>query len=591
MNRRRTAPNRERRGGDSKSLGRRAMLAATAGLTVSSSGCLRQVRNIVRTDDIQQLSVTITTVPADADRQAIRIARHLEETLTAVGVDVSLDLRSDIEFRRAVLYDHEFEICIGHHPGGTDPDFLYEALYSRYIDESGWQNPFGFTDRTIDDHLVAQRTAEGDARRKAVTAMLEAIATEQPFVPLCVPEEHRIVRTDRFDGWDEGHLATRHAISASSRPRASIRFDSPISTAGSRRTVIRSRPTTVVVERSRICCTTRWRPRTVTALSSLARRIVGVGRSNSRRYPPERLRVPRRTPVTADDVEFTYRFLQDTSLGNHDTPSPAPRYRGQVDAVESVESRTDHRVELEVETSPAVGARALLVPILPAHHWRDRAVDVVGPGGPSVAQGTTEAVATNNIPPIGSGPFQFGERTEGAQLILERFDDHFTRRPGVDLPAPTVDECRIDIHPSGDTAAQVVANGDADATSLPLGAADIDGVETPTGVSMRDASSWTFYCLGFNTRDAPFSNYRFRRLLAQLVDKEWLVDEVFHGHARPIATPVTDDWVPESLEWRGNDPETPFLGSEGEVDVDAAKAAFEAAGFRYDDHGRLRVRQ
>ncbi|WP_081704391.1 ABC transporter substrate-binding protein [Natrinema sp. J7-1] len=568
------------------------MLAATAGLTVSSSGCLRQVRNIVSTDDIQQLSVTITTVPADADRQAIRIARHLEDTLTAGGVDVSLDLRSDIEFRRAVLYDHEFEICIGHHPGGTDPDFLYEALYSRYIDESGWQNPFGFTNRTIDDHLMAQRTAEGDARRKAVTAMLEAIATEQPFVPLCVPEEHRVVRTDRFDGWDEGHPATRHGY-LGLEPAAGV-------------DTLRLAHLDGRLTENCNPIATDYRGRgTITELlyDSLATKNgdgpVEPWLADSWEWNGRTVDVTLRDgcefhdgePVTADDVAFTYRFLQDTSLGNHDTPSPAPRYRGQVDAVKSVEVRSDHRVELSVDTSPAGGTSALLVPILPAHHWRERAVDVVGPGGPSVAQGTTEAVATNNIPPIGSGPFQFGGGAEGAQLVLERFDDHFTRRPGVDLPAPTVDECRLDIHPSGDTAAQVVANGDADATGPPLGAADIDGVETPTGVAMRDASSWTFYCLGFNTRDAPFSNYRFRRLLARLVDKEWLVDEVFHGHARPIATPVTDDWVPESLEWHGTDPETPFLGSDGEVDVDAAKAAFEAAGFRYDDHGRLRVRQ
>ncbi|WP_226481699.1 ABC transporter substrate-binding protein [Natrinema amylolyticum] len=568
------------------------MLAATAGLTVSSSGCLRQVRNIVRSDDIQQLSVTITTVPADADRQSVRIARHLEENLTAVGVDVSIDLRSDIEFRRAVLYDHDFEICIGRHPGGADPDFLYEALYSRYIDESGWQNPFGFSNQNIDALLEDQRNAEGDDRRKAVTAMLEAIATEQPFVPICVPEEHRVARTDRFDGWSEGHLATRHGY---------LGLDPADGVDALRVAHTDARPT----ENLNPIATDYRHRGTITDLlyDSLATQngdeAIEPWLAESWEWDGRTVDISLRDgcefhdgePLSAEDVKFTYQFLQDTSLGDHDTASPAPLYRGQVDAVKSVDIRHGHRVELTVETSPAVGERALLVPILPAHIWRDRATDVMGPGGPSIAQGTTEAVVTNNVPPIGSGPFQFAGRTEGTQLTLERFDDHFTRRPTVDLPAPTVDECPIEIHPSGDTAAQVVANDDADVTSLPLGPSDIGGVDTSNDVQLLESSSWSFYCLGFNTRDAPFSNYRFRRVLAQLLDKEWLVDEIFHGHARPVATAVTDEWVPESLEWDGRDPETPFLGSEGEVDVRAAKGAFEAAGFRYDDHGRLRVRQ
>jgi len=69
------------------------------------------------------------------------------------------------------------------------------------------------------------------------------------------------------------------------------------------------------------------------------------------------------------------------------------------------------------------------------------------------------------------------------------------------------------------------------------------------------------------------------------------VEEVFHGNARPVATPVIDEWVPESLEWDGSDPETPFLGADGEVNANAVQLAFEDAGFRYDEQDRLRVRQ
>ncbi|QCS44331.1 ABC transporter substrate-binding protein [Natrinema versiforme] len=569
------------------------MLAATAGLTVSSSGCLR-LRDIVMPDNIDQLSVAITTIPADSDRQNVQIARRLEENFQAVGIDVSLDIRSEIDFRRTVLYDHEFDICIGRHPGETDPDFLYEALYSRYADESGWQNPFGFTNLDIDELLEEQRNAEGEARREAITAVLEEIATQQPFVPICLPEEHRVVRTDRFDGWSEGHLATRHGY---------LGLEPSVGVDTLRVGHTDARPTENL---NPIAADYRRRGMIMDLLYDSVATQNGDGEiqpwlAESWEWDDGTIDVRLRDecefhdgkPVTAKDVAFTYRFLQDTSLDDRDAPSPAPMYRGQVDAVdvESISIRTDHHVELPIETTQAVGERALLVPILPEHIWHEYATETPGPGGPSVAQGTTEAVVTDNVPPIGSGPFQFESRTEGGQLTLERFDDHFTRRLGVDLPELTVGDCPITIHPGSTTVAEAVQEDGADVTSLPLDAHTIDGVDESDSVALLESPSWSFYFLGFNTRKAPFSNPRFRQIIAQLVDKEWLCDDVFHGHARPIATPVTGDWVPESLEWDDRDPEMPFLGTDGEVDVEAVKIAFEDAGFRYDDQGRLRTRQ
>ncbi|MBZ6496107.1 ABC transporter substrate-binding protein [Haloterrigena longa] len=568
------------------------MLAATAGATLSTSGCLRQVRDIVVPDNIKQLSVTITTLPADADRQGVRIAGRLEDAFEAVGIDASIDVRSEIEFRRTVLYDHEFDICIGRHPGGTDPDFLYEALYSRYADESGWQNPFGFADQDIDELLDAQRNADGDNRRKVVTEVLDAIATDQPFVPICIPEEHRVVRTDRFDDWEAGHLATRHGYlgldpiadaerlnvaHTDSRPTENL---NPIAADYRGRGAITELVYDSVATQNGTNALQPW----LASSWEWDDNTVSVDlRENCTFHDGE--------PVTAGDVAFTYRFLQDLSLGNHEAPSPAPRFRAQADAIETIDVVHGSRLEMTMDTNRTVGERAFLVPILPAHVWRERAGDVMGPGGPTIAQGTTEGVVANNVPPIGSGPFRFERRTEGDLLVLTRFDDHFTRRLDVDLPEPTVDECRFRIHPDSTGAARVVQEGTADVTSLPLRASLVDTVTESDDVRLLESPSWTFYFLGFNTRKPPFGNFQFRRVVAQLIDKEWLCDEIFAGRARPIASPVPDEWTPAELEWDGYDPETPFLGSDGEVDVSSAKSAFEAAGFRYDDQGRLRARQ
>ncbi|WP_436347712.1 ABC transporter substrate-binding protein [Natronorubrum sp. FCH18a] len=578
-------------------LSRRAALAGTVGLTMSTSGCLSQFRSIVNRDDIEQLSLTITTLPADGDRESIRLAREIAAVLETVGVDTSIEMRSNEEFLRAVLINHDFDVYVGQHPGGTDPDFLYEALHSLYADESGWQNPFGFTNLLVDELLEAQRDADGDERRDAVETVLEALAIEQPFVPVCTPTEHRLVRADRFEGWTDGHLATRQGY---------LGLEPQIDGSGD---LLRAVHTDARPSQNLNPLTVEYRDRgTVTDLlyDSLATDTVTA--DGARSFEPwlaeewewedESTLVVDLRPdcsfhdgesLTASDVEFTYRFLADTALGDGGSPAPSPRFRGRVAAIEDVEARDESTLEFAVDAGQAVGEQALTVPILPEHIWSDRATEA-SVRGVRVAQGTTEAVVSNNVPPVGSGPFRYADHTDREHVTFERFDDHFTLREAVDLPEPTVDELRVQIDPRSTSAIQLVEDDAADVTSSALESYVIDDIEESEDVELLESPSWTFYHLGFNARKTPFGNPRFRQVVARLLDKAWLVEEVFDGYARPIATPVTDEWVPDGLEWDGEDPEMPFLGSDGDVDVEAARTAFEDAGFRYDSDGNLRVR-
>jgi len=120
-----------------------------------------------------------------------------------------------------------------------------------------------------------------------------------------------------------------------------------------------------------------------------------------------------------------------------------------------------------------------------------------------------------------------------------------------------------------------------------LSAYTLDAIPDTPDVEQLKSTSRTFYHIGFNVRNAPFSNTHFRRAVSQLIDKGSDRRGRVLRTRDPVATPVTDEWIPESLEWNGEDPVLRFLGSDGELNVEAAKATFESAGFRYDDNGRL----
>ncbi|MFP8954234.1 ABC transporter substrate-binding protein [Natrialbaceae archaeon A-arb3/5] len=574
---------------------RRAMLAATAGLPVATSGCVRQVRSIVNRDEIDQLSLTITTVPADGDRESIQLARAIAAVLEEVGMDVSIDMQAKEEFLRSVLINHDFDCYVGRHPGDTDPDLLYEALHSRYAEEAGWQNPFGFSNLAFDELLETQRAADTDEERtEAVTDVLETLALEQPFVPICVPEEYRLVRTDRFDGWEDSHPATRLGYLGLEPGDADVEQLRLVHTD--------ARPSQNL---NPLAVEYRNQGMTVQLLyDSLATASTDDGTlqpwlAAEWAWSDDTMTIELREdcsfhdgePLTADDVAFTYRFLSDTTLNEAEISAPTQEYRSRIAGIDGIEVHDDHTLELWFEAGEPAAERVLTVPILPEHIWTGRS-DEATVMGVHVAAGTTEAFVTDNVPPIGSGPYQFDDRTEREHITLERFDDHFTTRSAVELPEATVPELRIDIDPRSTSAIELVSGDDADITSLPLESYVVDDVleSTADDVEVLESPSWSFYHLGFNTRIAPFSDPRFRRIVARLVDKAWLVEDVFDGHARPIAVPGGDEWIPERLEWNGEDPETPFLGTDGEVDTVAARGAFEDAGFRHDGD-QLRVRR
>ncbi|WP_408959226.1 ABC transporter substrate-binding protein [Natrinema sp. 74] len=582
---------------------RRSFLAAgVAGATVATSGCIDRVRSVVNQSGHNRLSLSITTVPADADRQNIRIARRLEDRLKKVGINVSMDMRSRSELLKTVLIEQDFDLYIGLHPADYDPDFLYEALHSTYAPEAGWQNPFGFTNIAFDTRLEAQRRTDGTERIDHIKSVLRGLAQTKPFEPICLPDEIRVADAERFDGWTDSDLSTRHGYlgleSADSvdqlhalltSGRTTVNLNPLSATFRKQGTTIDLLYDSLGSERDGtidpwLADSWKWTEKATNSNTSdrdeTATRTATVSLREGCTFHDGK-------PVTADDVAFTYRFLADTSLGRADVRSPAPQYRGHVSIVDEITVKDDYQLEITVTSSREVAERAFTVPILPAHVWRKRVNQHAAAGDFTAPQGRWSVVTANNVPPIGSGPYRFETRTEDETLVLRRFDDHFTLRDDVALSGPTVDELRFTVDPGSVSSINRVEDGNADLTASMLSAHSLGAISDSSDVERLESPSRMFYHIGFNVRNAPFSNPHFRRAITQLLDKEAIVDDVFYSNATPTATPVTGKCVPASLEWTGEDPVTPFVGSNGRLNVEAAKSAFEAAGFRYDNNGRL----
>ncbi|RDI69803.1 ABC transporter substrate-binding protein [Halopelagius longus] len=600
----------------SNTVRRRAVLSSLAtGVAVLGSGCASRLRAVTGWKSPDQITLQIKTVPADADPYALRVARRVAEWLRTAGIGVQVTPMAEEELLRQVLLNHEFDLFVAPAPATfRTPDALYPLLHSRFAGAQGWQNPFGYTNLDVDELLEQQRHTSGQKRREAVNRLLQSVATTQPFTVVAFPDDIRAARTDRFTNWQRADLQS---------PMGYLNLDRRVGAESLTADGSDAAEAHLTVATTDERLTQNLNPlavefRRTSAITGLLYDSLGYSPdggtvepwlasswafSEGKEGPVARVELREATwhdgeRLTAADVAFTYAFLADTSLGSviqtedgedDDGPVPAPRFQGQSSLVTNAEVVDPRTVELQfVDCDPQVATRAFTVPVLPEHVWSER-TSAASVGGIELGS-ATEALVTNNIPPVGSGPLEFVRNTPREAVVLERFDDHFLTSENDDgIPshlanAPAFDRLTVQVVGSDVTAAETVASGDADVTGTPLGAATVPRIGRASELDLIVRRSERFYLVGYNARRPPLTNPRFRNTLAHLVDKDFITREVFEGYAQPAASPLDGTgWLPSDLRWNGTDPATPFLGANGELDVERVREEFRNAGYQYED--------
>ena len=586
---------------------RRTFLAAAgATATATTAGCLDRIQASVDRNPPEQVSVTIKMVPRDEDNAPIAIARHLADNLGRAGADVQLEPMASEQLRRDVLINREFDIYITHHPGHADPDYLYGFLHSRFVEEAGWQNPLGYANvSSVDEQLETQRVTEGSERREVLGDLQRTAVEDAPLIVVAFPDEPRAVRTDRYRGWARRSL---------DEPLAYIGLDALDENAEDDRDastlhvgILDRRPT-----RNLNPFSVEFRNRgTITGLL-----YDPLGRNIERSIEPwlaeswewdrfrgsPTLRVQLREglewhdgeSLTAADVAFTYRFLKDTTMADGDPVVPSPRFRSESTLVDSVDVEDDLTLRIRfVDSTQTVARRALTVPIIPEHVWEGRTqmTEIAG----ITVDHVTEALIVDNTEPVGSGPLRFADATPNERLELARYDDHFLQRDGVTgatgefSGAPPYERVEFQFFPSDATMVELLRDGSLDATAMGISATEVPRAGRAANVSLEIERTSAFYHIGFNSRNAPFSNPRFRQAVSRLIDREHIRREVFHQFATPALSPLFDTvTVPTDLQWEP-DHELGYVGEsgDGEVDPETARELFREAGYSYNDDDEL----
>ncbi|AZC82962.1 extracellular solute-binding protein [Pseudomonas chlororaphis] len=280
---------------------------------------------------------------------------------------------------------------------------------------------------------------------------------------------------------------------------------------------------------------------------------LAADRSWLRFYLNPRARFDDGSPITAEDVRYTFELLM--TQGSF-------KYRQQfADVAEvQVESPTQVRFVFKNTESRTLPLDLASLPVLPEHWWRGR--NFADGGG-------FEA-------PLGSGPYRVSAVDAGHSVDFERVKDWW----GQDLPVVrgryNFDRLRVEFFADTDVSRQILKAGGYDynrefsATGYTIGYA---GAALEQGRLVREhlapGSALGAQGFIFNLQKPQFQDRRVRQAIAMLWDFEWsnrqmmrslyLRQQSFFSHSELAAVALPDTDELKILEpWRGQVPEEVF---------------------------------
>ena len=238
-------------------------------------------------------------------------------------------------------------------------------------------------------------------------------------------------------------------------------------------------------------------------------------------------------PLTADDLDFTYRYMIDPK-----TPTAYGESFRQIKQAEVLDRHT-YRVTYEAPYAPALLSWGLW--ILPKHILE-------APWKAGVDLRTTK----QNRHPIGSGPYQFREWKTGEKVVLEANPDYFEGRPYLKRVVYRIipDQSTIFLELKA-------RNIDLAGLSPIQYRRQTDYPAFRKGFDRYRYLSNSFAYLGFNLLDSRFQDKRVRQAIAYAINKQEIIDGVLLGLGQPAVGPYKPGtwWYKADVKTYPFDPE------------------------------------
>ncbi|PSH03495.1 MAG: ABC transporter substrate-binding protein [Acidobacteria bacterium] len=184
-----------------------------------------------------------------------------------------------------------------------------------------------------------------------------------------------------------------------------------------------------------------------------------------------------------------------------------------------------------------------------------------------VPNGSGEELARH---PIGTGPFRFVSQNPDRDVILERNEQYWGKRAGLE-------RVRFNVVPDATTRALELRKGSAD---VEINALPVDMVSTLAKQSklvVEHAPGTSYQYLAMNLRDPILKNVQVRQALAYAIDREKLIHYLWRDMARPANSVLP----PQHWAYDANAKNYPHDAAKARKLLDEAGYHADATGIRF----------
>lgn len=218
------------------------------------------------------------------------------------------------------------------------------------------------------------------------------------------------------------------------------------------------------------------------------------------------------TPLTAEDVEFSFHLLMEKGL---------PFFSFYYADVINVEVLSEHRIKFSFK--PGTSPETLLItgqlPVLPKHFWQDK-----------------DFASSALITPLGSGPYRIAKVDPGRSIRYERVKDYWGANKPTQKGMYNFDRITIDYYRDDVVALEAFKAGEYDyryEQTAKLWATAYDSAALRSGRIIKEDIAHHnpsgMQSFAFNLRKPLFQNLNLRQAIALAFDFEWTNRNLFYG--------------------------------------------------------------
>jgi len=224
--------------------------------------------------------------------------------------------------------------------------------------------------------------------------------------------------------------------------------------------------------------------------------------------------------LTSEDVAFTGRFIKEFRV---------PLFYSNWSFIEKIETPDKLTVKFYLNELKAIFlTRTLTTPIVQKREWQPMSANL------KKAKNFRDKLLVYSVAkPISSGPFVLNDRETGGSFFLRRNPNFFGRDRTIDgyVLGPYIDGILFKIFHNSETAVFALKKGDIDMFWWSIPPKHLKELLEDQNIEFYLNERSALHFIGFNVRKRPFSDINFRRAVATLIDRDYIITKLLNYNA------------------------------------------------------------